>query len=339
VEEVNHMELKYHQEGKDRTKMMVMAILAVALVFMLIVPVLGIIIFGDEKDAPSGDIGYFDQSGAATGDASMDTASKEAWENFLKTAPTVDIVPQGSDPSISEKELELIESLPETMNDDTNYYPTSQEWYGAGEEDDAAPAANDDDDRELKDGDIGTPRSDREVEEADIVKAVSDRIYVLNNYMGFLSVNMEDPADPYIEGRAPVMGVPVSMYIVDFLGFVIVSNAPALDGGEGGSSGRLYILDLTDNTEPRVVETVDLDGYPLDSRRVGEVIYIISNQYDYYYDWWGRGGMEIGIAVDDVETEFVDMEVPKEEEDQGPSTTIVSIGFYDPESLGEVDKE
>lgn len=332
------MELKELRKGKDTTKMAVMAGLAVVLVLMLVVPILGIIIFdGDEGSV--GNISYIDQSGAVTGDASMDSASRQVWEEYLETAPTIDIIPSGLDTSIEEKELELIEGLPDSINDGTDYYPPSQD--GNWEED--TMGASDDDDREINDAEPSADKSsDREVEEADIVKAVDDRIYVLNNYMGFLSVNMEDPSNPYIEGRAPVMGTPVSMYIVDFLGFVIVSNAPALDGGEGGSAGRLYILDLIDNTDPRVVETVDLDGYPLDSRRVGEVIYIISNQYDYYYDWWGMGGIEVGIAVDvAVPREMVEDEIVDDDdvEDSGPSTSIVSIGFYDPQSMGEVDRE
>ncbi|MGA1793212.1 MAG: beta-propeller domain-containing protein [Thermoplasmatota archaeon] len=328
------MALEIDTGRKDTTKMLTMTIIAAGLVLLLVVPLLGVLIFDGEEGKP-GDVTYLDQSGAVTGDASMDSTSREAWENYLKTAPSIELVPHTIDTALEDKELELIDSLPGDISETTDYqeepYPPTDSGAEGGDD-----ALSDDDERDDKNSDQDGSGGEREVEEADIVKAVGNRIYVLNNYMGFLSVNMEDPSDPYIEGRTPVLGTPVSMYIVDFLGFVIASNAPSLDGSEGGSSGRLYILDLTDNTEPRIVETVELDGYPLDSRRVGEVIYIISNDYMYYDDiWrggWVGGGMEVDMAMEEG--------VPDDGfEETGPTTTIVSIGFYHPESLGEVDRQ
>jgi len=325
------MALEIDTQRKDTTKMLTMSLIAAGLVLLLVVPLLGVLIFNDDEGQP-GNVSYFDQSGAVTGDAPMDSTSKEAWENYLKTAPTIKLAPQSIDSQLDDMELELISSLPGDVSDTTDYqeepYPPSDSGNGAED------ALSDDDARDDKatDQEAGGTE-DREVEEADIVKAAGDRIFVLNNYMGFLSVNMEDPTQPYIEGRTPVLGTPVSMYIVDFLGFVIASNTPALDGSAGGSSGRLYILDLTDTTNPRIVQTVDLNGYPLDSRRVGEVIYIISNDYTYYEDiWWGVRGIAVDMAIDEG--------VPDDGSGtEGPTTTVVSIGFNNPDNLGEVDRE
>ncbi|MBN1389109.1 MAG: beta-propeller domain-containing protein [Candidatus Thermoplasmatota archaeon] len=326
------MELGNSNTGKDRTKMLVMALITMGFVLLLVVPLLGVLILNDEE-GPGDDIMYVDQKGAVTGDASMSSASREAWERYLETAPSVKLEPQGMRTDIEERDLQLLDDLPGSVTDNTDY----EEPPVPGSYDDQETGAPGEmsNDREADDDD-SKASEEREVEEADIVRSVGDRIYVLNNYMGFLSVNMEEPSAPYIEGRTPVLGTPVSMYIVDFLGFVIASNAPALDGSAGGSSGRLYILDLTDNTDPRIVKTVELDGYPLDSRRVGEVIYVVTNDYDYYYGngiWWD--GAVRGIEADMAMVEDLDIDTMED----GTTTTIVSISFRNPESLGEVDRE
>ncbi|MBN1539606.1 MAG: beta-propeller domain-containing protein, partial [Candidatus Thermoplasmatota archaeon] len=264
-------------KSKDTTRKLTIALIAAGSVILLVLPLLAVLLF-DGDEGPSGDIAYIDQSGAATGDSSMSSASREAWEEYLDTAPTIGLRPQGIATTLEERGLDILDNLPQNATDNTDYTEPPE----TGSYDDREAGAAEEIDQTEKDDDSTAPE-DREVEEADIVKAVGDRIYVLNSYMGFLSVNMEDPSDPYIEGRTPVLGIPVSMYIVDFLGFVIASNAPALDGSEGGSSGRLYILDITDDSDPRIVKTVELDGYPLDSRRVGEVIYIVTNDYGYSY--------------------------------------------------------
>ncbi|MGA1873558.1 MAG: hypothetical protein ACMUHY_07780 [Thermoplasmatota archaeon] len=234
------MALEIEPPRKDNTKFLTMTLITIGLTLLLVVPLLGIVIFNGD-DGPVKDAGYIDQTGAATGDAPMDRASREAWEEYLKTAPSLEVKPHSFDSELEDRELDLVDSLPGSISDNTDY----QEPAPSGGNEGAYDASDDDrSDKETDDGSDGS--NEREVEEADIVKAIDDRIFVLNNYMGFLSVNMEDPARPYVEGRTPVLGTPVSMYIVDFLGFVIVSNAPSMEGTVDGSSGRIYILDLTD---------------------------------------------------------------------------------------------
>jgi len=314
------------KEGNDGKKFFITTVITLGLVLLLVVPLIALILVGSGGDED--EVSYADGTDAVVGDAPMTAETRELWEDFLDSAPSVTIPPSDVVSSTAGGDLEPISSLPEGVVDQG----------GAGRED--PPGSLDDgtsedatnDDKEYS-GQTGDPQ--REVEESDIVKTVGGRMYVLNPYMGLIVVNMEDPSEPFMEGRVNVPGTPISMYIVDFLGFIIVSNAPPLVKGEDISSGRLYIIDLSDNSEPRVVKAVDINGYPMDSRRVGEVIYVISNEYNYQYGWIEpMTGMR-----DDVVEVSVESSEEGEYGEQNDNIHIVSIAFGDPTSLGEVDRD
>ncbi|MFW3146861.1 MAG: beta-propeller domain-containing protein [Thermoplasmatota archaeon] len=317
----------------DRTASRIaLAITAMVMVVILVTPVIVLIIL--DNGGENGDVRYADYSGSATGNSPMDSEARERWENYLEGAPTVEIIPPVSEPEFKKMELELLDNLPEGVSPQSD-----DEYYKNGGTPDPPSYSDDDDSDDIAadaEGDSQDRGSDREVEEADIINSVGDRLYILNSYLGLVIVNLEDPAEPYIEGRCRVLGNPTSMYIVDFLGFVIASGVPDLEGSGSWNAGMLYILDLTDPSDPRIVKAVEIDGYPVDSRRVGDVIYIVSNEeYYYYFDTWGiRGALDIDVAMAEEEY-FLDEGSP---EDEGPKTTILSIGFYDPEMLGEVDR-
>ena len=159
-------------------------------------------------------------------------------------------------------------------------------------------------------------------------------MYVLSSYRGLVVVNLEDTSSPFIEGSVQVLGDPVSMYVFDFLGFVIVANAPSLDG-TGQYSGMMYIVDLLDNSAPRIVKTVELTGYPVDSRRVGEVIYVVSNEYSYNVGpWFGGGMLDTGDMIIDEVVEEPDIS----NDVDGPKTFVTSIAFTDPLTIGQRDR-
>ena len=100
------MSMNEGRQGKDQTKMMTIGLITIGLVLLLVVPLLGVLIMGGDEGS-NGDIGYQDQSGAVTGDASMDAATQEAWEDFLSTAPTVDVTASGFDTNIEIDDLDL----------------------------------------------------------------------------------------------------------------------------------------------------------------------------------------------------------------------------------------
>lgn len=138
----------------------------------------------------------------------------------------------------------------------------------------------------------GVPVDDREVEEADIVKLVDDRMYILNPYRGLLIVDLSDPDDPAILGRANVLGTPVDLYVVGDTAIVITSASmnfwnQYLYGdswwreGEDDVAFRLgseiALVDVGDPVRPVIVDRMAVEGYITDSRRVGDVLYFVSS--------------------------------------------------------------
>ena len=136
----------------------------------------------------------------------------------------------------------------------------------------------------------------REIEEADLVKVVGNYMYVLNPYRGLIIFDLSRPDRPVVLGTAPILGNPVEMYVVDDKAYVIVSS----DYGYWYSfsrwgwwdmgmtsyryqiGSRLAIIDISDLTSPQVIREIGIEGFVTDSRRVVEVIYLVSNCYSWY---------------------------------------------------------
>jgi len=140
-----------------------------------------------------------------------------------------------------------------------------------------------------------TTQVKREVEEADMVKVIGDRIYVLNSYRGLVVVNISDPAKAHVEGRCGVIGYPIDMYVIDFLAIVTVRsdygfwynywNMESMDGtpsGTGHVGTSIYIINAKDATHPVIMKIVELEGFASESRRVGHVVYETTNTYSWY---------------------------------------------------------
>jgi len=138
----------------------------------------------------------------------------------------------------------------------------------------------------------------REIEEADLVKVVGDYLYILNPYRGLIIFDLSRPDYPVALGTASILGNPVDMYVVDDKAYVIVSS----DYGYWYSfsrwgwwdvdmdmisyryqiGSRLAIIDISDLKAPHVMREIGIEGFVTDSRRVGEVIYLVSNCYSWY---------------------------------------------------------
>ncbi len=322
-----------HEEKKDKTDRMAKMGIALIAILLLSLPVFALLASFQDDDTPG--IQYQDQTGSITGDMSMDTASREAWGEFLSSAPAIEFSFIGPEGKVTAEDIEIDVNEPDLNGSDVEFRESSSDGNVDDEYTETPQAAKDSDrnDDLSSDAEGGAGAEDREVEESDIVKVIGDRMYVLSRYRGLVVVNLEDTSSPYIEGSVQVLGDPVSMYVLDFLGFVIVSNAPSLDG-TGQYSGMMYIVDLLDNSAPRVVKTVELTGYPVDSRRVGEVIYVVSNEYSYNWGpWFGGGMLDTGDMIIDEAVEEPD--IP---DDEGPKTFVTSIAFTDPLTMGQRDK-
>ncbi len=161
----------------------------------------------------------------------------------------------------------------------------------------------------------------RAIEEADIVKRVGDRLYALNRYKGLLVIDVADPDNPALLGSLDLKGRGVEMYVSNDQAYVLLSadfyyvydaDIAVSNSGDVGFDGRasavapdrgpspdapdfegsqLAIVDLTDPTKPTVQGKINLVGYANESRRVGDIIYVIGSSYAPYF--------ALGGTVDD----------------------------------------
>lgn len=159
----------------------------------------------------------------------------------------------------------------------------------------------------------------RDIEEADVVKIVGDRLYALNQYKGLLIVDVADPDAPTLLGSLDLRGRGVEMYIVGDRAFVLLSAdvyyafyddvilqpGLAIEPMPGGlnvaSDGRaipappefegsqLAIVDVSTPTDPKTDGKINLVGYASQSRRVGDVIYVIGSNLNYYGGYYAPG--------------------------------------------------
>ncbi len=145
-----------------------------------------------------------------------------------------------------------------------------------------------------------TVATERVIEEADIVKLDGKLMYVLNPYRGLLIVDLSVPYAPRIIGRAPVRGDPVDMYMVDGTAYIVVTRsfnywyslylmegALALCDIPIDVGSQVIVVDVSASRSPTVTGAVNVVGFIKDSRRVGDVIYYVSNCYSWY-----RGGQQ-----------------------------------------------
>ena len=153
----------------------------------------------------------------------------------------------------------------------------------------------------------------REVEEADIVKLQGSYLYVLNPYRGLIIVSLADRDHPAVAGAVRLQGYPQDMYVVGNLAFVILTtsygywyNYYTLDAGRGAEivggvevtvGTHIAVVNLKDKAAPAVVMRVPLPGFASDSRRVGDVIYAVTNSYS----WTGYGSDNGGSYVTSVD--------------------------------------
>ncbi|UCD93169.1 MAG: beta-propeller domain-containing protein [Methanobacteriota archaeon] len=136
----------------------------------------------------------------------------------------------------------------------------------------------------------------RDIEEADIVKLVGDTFYILNPYRGLLIFSVENPDEPVLLGRAAVYGIPQEMYIVDDMAYLVENtnygywyDMIALEGisevCDFSIGSQIVVVDVSDSANPQIVEKFQVPGFIEDTRRVGKIIYAVSNEFA----WYGRG--------------------------------------------------
>ncbi len=129
----------------------------------------------------------------------------------------------------------------------------------------------------------------REISEADIVKVDGDTLYALSAYRGLMIVDISNPAALRVLGRAPVYGVPFEMYVEDGVAYVIFSSFwtytwNETEGyGTWSANSKLVTLDVHNPANIQKIRDFDLFGEISDSRKVGDIIYLVA--YENGYCW------------------------------------------------------
>lgn len=142
----------------------------------------------------------------------------------------------------------------------------------------------------------------REIEEADVVKVLGDKVYALNRYKGLFIISVSNPDVPTILGNLDLRGRGVEMYVVGTQVFAVLSADyyfPYIEGGPVPLDARadiapippefdgsqLAIINVTNPASPTLQGKINLAGYANDSRRVGNIIYVVGRTLvPYTYD-------------------------------------------------------
>lgn len=105
-------------------------------------------------------------------------------------------------------------------------------------------------------------RSGTEVERA----LPRQRVALLNGYRGFQIVDLSKPAAPRLEGRFPVVGIPVAFYVVGNRALLLRNDGRRYDSArkdlpiDGVPEAFVDSLDLTDTAHPKLLDELKLDG-------------------------------------------------------------------------------
>ncbi|MCZ6795121.1 MAG: beta-propeller domain-containing protein [Planctomycetota bacterium] len=153
---------------------------------------------------------------------------------------------------------------------------------------------------------------ERELEEADLYRIFGQHLYALNRYRGLYIIDISDLDRPEVLGRAPIFGYPREMYVRGTTAYILVTDFytfgvdPESGLTRGSYGSQVRIVDVSDVRKPRVLRNINLDGYLTDSRIVGDVLYLVSQQRPWYYSWRNRPledktvihSLRLGLAED-----------------------------------------
>lgn len=146
------------------------------------------------------------------------------------------------------------------------------------------------------------------VDEADIIKNDGKYIYIIKNgtiriVNAYPAEDMEElvsitlgeededfwPSEMYVDGDTLVaIGSIYKYQILEDDTATSTSELSIYPPHNYQNRTRVYVLDITDRSKPTIQRTVEFDGYYGTSRKVGDTLYTVVNQYAnfpyYYYD-------------------------------------------------------
>jgi hypothetical protein len=138
----------------------------------------------------------------------------------------------------------------------------------------------------------GAPESDtarggeaeRAISEADILQISGDRLYALSRFSGLSVIDVSNPASLRLLGAYRSAAEPFEMYVEDGLVYAMYNNWSSYGCDSIGlcgwqSESRVQALDTRDPANIRVLADLNVPGTIADSRRVGDVMYLATEQW------------------------------------------------------------
>jgi hypothetical protein len=129
----------------------------------------------------------------------------------------------------------------------------------------------------------GRDDAERAISEADILQLSGDRLYALSRYSGLSVIDVSNPAALRLEGVYRSAAEPFEMYVEDGLVYAMYNNWSSYGCDSVGfcgwqSESRVQAIDTRDPANIRLLADLNVPGTIADSRRVGDVMYLATEQ-------------------------------------------------------------
>jgi hypothetical protein len=121
--------------------------------------------------------------------------------------------------------------------------------------------------------------AERSVEESDIYRVERGVLYNLNPTRGLQTVSLARPDAPRLLGRAFLSGFPHEMYVSGGVAHVLLNDHFEMTRAEDAKGPAVFVVDARDPARPRARGKVALKGYITDSRKVGDVLYVVTTEW------------------------------------------------------------
>jgi hypothetical protein len=146
---------------------------------------------------------------------------------------------------------------------------------------------NADGDAPSADGDSADEGEDpeREIVESDLFRVLGNHVYALNQFRGLAIVDFSNPANLKIVGRLGLRGYPKEMFADNGVATILLTNIYERDSENGRyrSISEVVTVDISDPTNPTVIETFQMNGTIADDRQVGDIVYVVSTVQPWWY--------------------------------------------------------
>ncbi|MBR6245249.1 beta-propeller domain-containing protein, partial [bacterium] len=130
--------------------------------------------------------------------------------------------------------------------------------------------------------------AEREIVESDIYKFDENVLWLANQYKGLIAVDIKDRENLKIIGNLRFQGYVGEMYLQEGRAYILVSYTNSTYEYDeiyysNKTYSKLMVVDTEDPTDLKLIGEFEIEGWISDSRQVGDVIYVASTEYRYYW--------------------------------------------------------